>query len=115
MMQTLGDFFSAGATTQLSLFGAVPRLYTPDSGDARLIDALVTWEDDTASPVAGSRSRGTALRVTVKNDSGTGIAADEFTQADVIAVPPRPGAAVREFRLTKIVNQSEALITFEVH
>ncbi len=81
----------------------------------RAIKAIPKYETDDATIDPIARHRSPKLQVKVPNDPANGITPAEFEQGQVISIPPRKGAAARAFTLAKIVKQTAAFVTFEVH
>jgi len=81
----------------------------------RSITVIVRHEEDDGQVVAGSRHRSPVVNIKAANDSAIGISAEEFEQGQIIDAPPRKGADNRSFRLARIIKQSAAFVTYEVH
>jgi hypothetical protein len=93
---------------------AVAGVYQPGVLDREIQGHIMFVEDDgTVAPVV--RHRGPVINLKVKNNSVTGISAEEFEQGQVVSIPPRKGADAREFKLARIVRQDAGLLTIEVH
>ena len=97
----------------LGIFGEA-GVYQPGVLDREIQGHIMFVTDDgTVAPVV--RHRGPVINLKVKNNSVTGISADEFEQGQVVSIPPRKGADAREFQLARIVRQDAGLLTIEVH
>ena len=93
---------------------AVAGVYQPGVLDREIQGQIMFVTDDgTVPPVV--RHRGPVINLKVKNNSVTGISAEEFEPGQVVSIPPRKGADAREFQLARIVRQDAGLLTIEVH
>jgi len=97
----------------LGIFGEA-GVYQPGVLDREIQGHIMFVTDDgTVAPVV--RHRGPVINLKVKNNSVTGISADEFEQGQVVSIPPRKGADAREFKMARIVSQDAGFVVYEVH
>jgi hypothetical protein len=89
------------------------RFFGEDARASRSIVAVV--ERDPIGSVVESESQVMSVyRVSVKNDSTSGIASDEIdTGGDYIELPPRDGKDAERATITRILEQDPAMIVVE--
>jgi hypothetical protein len=115
--QELTPFDEAAVSTVDSFLAAwgVDGIYQPGVLN-RAIRAIPKYVTDDAVVAGGAqRLRSPKLQIKVPNTAVNGITPAEFAPNQTVSVPPRKGADARQFQLARIVAQSSAWVTFELH
>lgn len=77
------------------------------------VEPKYVQDDAIVKPIV--RLKTPKLQAKVPNDSANGITPEEFEAGQLISFAPRKGVAARSFSLAKIVKQTAAFVTFEIH
>jgi hypothetical protein len=112
-IQTFDEILVTNVPLLLSAFGGA-GIYQPGVLD-RSIQGIIRYVQDDATVAPVVRHRGPLINLKVANNSVTGISANEFEQGQVVSIPPRKGAAAREFQMARIVSQDAGFVVYEVH
>jgi len=112
-LKTFDEILIDNALIELDLFG-VAGIYRPIELN-REIQVIIRYVTDDGQVAPVVRHRSPITNIKVANNSVIGISAEEFEQGQVINIPPRKGAAARDFQLARIIKQDAGMVTFEVH
>ena len=93
--------------------GETVTLY-PDGETERSVTAMIEYEGVEQS--AGlHHGKGVAISVAVANDAATGLSTDEYDSGTaMIDIPERIGKSTTKKRLSKIISQDAAMVTYKV-
>lgn len=112
-IKTFDEILVENAPIHLNEFG-VTGTYQPGVID-RSIQVIVRYVTDDGQVAPVIRHRSPIIHIKVANNTVTGITPEEFEQGQKINMPPRKGAAARDFQLARIIKQDAGMVTYEVH
>lgn len=93
-------------------FWGMDGVYQPGSLN-RAIRYIPKFIDDANIAANVIRHKSPVLTIKVPNTATLGITAEEFEPGQLVSIAPRKGADARSFRLTSILKQSAAWVTYE--
>lgn len=116
--ETIGDTeFDKKAIAGVDYFlvaFAVDGIYRPGILN-RAIKAIVRYIQDDSQVQSGQRHKSPKITIKTPNDPSNGIKAEEFEAGQIVIVPPRKGADAVTKRLSRIVKQTAAFVTYELY